>query len=78
MVTIVAEIAGIMDSNGVDVYFLNRRPLMNVTDARVVQQEFNNPPQGLTPITPVLRNILAAKRSISYEKKLLILIATDG
>ena len=67
-----------MDSNGVDVYFLNRKPLMNVTDSRMVQQEFNNRPQGLTPLARTLRNILAAKRSLTLEKKLLILIATDG
>ena len=72
------EIAAVMDSNGVDIYFLNRPALMNVTDARLVTQEFDKPPKGLTPITPALRNILASKRTISYEKKLLILIATDG
>jgi hypothetical protein len=77
-VTIVVELAAVMDSNGVDVYFLNRAPIMNITDARIIQQEFNNPPKGLTPITPTLRNILAAKRTISYEKKLIIIIATDG
>ena len=67
-----------MDSNGVDVYFLNRKPLMNVTDSRMVQQEFNNRPQGLTPLAAALRSIIAAKRSQTFEKKLLILIATDG
>ncbi len=67
-----------MDSNGIDVYFLNRRPLLNITDVQALQQEFNNRPQGYTPITGALRNILAAKRSISYERKLIVFIATDG
>jgi hypothetical protein len=67
-----------MDPNGIDLYFLNRPPVLNVTDARLVAQEFNKPPQGLTPITPAVRKILAAKRSVSYEKKLVVLIATDG
>ena len=67
-----------MDSNGIDIYFLNRPPVLNVTDARLISQEFNKPPQGLTPITPALRKILATKRSVSYEKKLIVLIATDG
>lgn len=67
-----------MDSDGIDVYFLNRRPLLNVTNAQVLQQEFNNRPQGYTPITKAVKNILAAKRTVSYEKKLVIFIATDG
>ena len=67
-----------MDSNGVDIYFLNREPMLNVTDTRYVHQAFNTPPQGLTPLVPALRRILAAKRNQTYERKLLILIATDG
>lgn len=67
-----------MDSNGVDVYFLNREPMLNVTDGRSVRQAFNMPPQGLTPLVPALRRILASKRNLTYEKRLLILIATDG
>jgi hypothetical protein len=67
-----------MDPNGVDVYFLNRDPMLNMTDTRNIRQAFNTPPQGLTPLVPALRRILAAKRSVTNEKKLLILIATDG
>ena len=67
-----------MDSNGVDVYFLNRDPMLNVTNTQNVHHMFNSPPQGLTPLVPALRRILASKRSLTYEKKLLILIATDG
>lgn len=78
LVTIISELAVVMDSNGVDIYFLNRPPVLNVTDARLITQEFSKPPQGLTPIAPALRQILAAKRAVSYEKKLLIFIATDG
>ena len=67
-----------MDSNGVDIYFLNREPLLNVVDARFVHQAFSQPPDGLTPLVPALRRILSAKRTQTYEKKLLILVATDG
>lgn len=67
-----------MDSDGIDVYFLNRRPLLNVTNTQVLQKEFNTRPQGYTPITRTLRTILAAKRNVSYEKKLVVFIATDG
>jgi len=67
-----------MDSSGVDIYFLNRDPVLNVTNAQTARHIFNSPPSGLTPLVPALRRILAAKRSQAYEKKLLILIATDG
>jgi Mg-chelatase subunit ChlD len=52
--------------------------MLNVTDGRYVRQAFNMPPQGLTPLVPALRRILAAKRNVALEKKLLILVATDG
>ncbi|CAF1316917.1 unnamed protein product [Rotaria sordida] len=78
LVNIVVDICSVMDSNGIDIYFLNRDPMLNVTDARYVRQVFNAPPQGLTPLVPALRRVLAAKRNQPYEKKLLILIATDG
>lgn len=52
--------------------------MLNITDGRYVRQAFNIPPQGLTPLVPALRRILAAKRNQTYGKKLLILIATDG
>ena len=67
-----------MDSNGVDIYFLNRDPVLNVTNTQNMRHVFNSPPQGLTPLVPALRRILAAKRTQAFEKKLLILIATDG
>ena len=52
--------------------------MLNVTNAQNVQYAFSTPPQGLTPLVPKLREILAAKRDQSYEKNLVILIATDG
>ena len=67
-----------MDANGVDIYFLNRDPMLNITNTQSIRQAFNSPPQGLTPLVPAIRRILAAKRSQAYEKKLLLLIATDG
>ncbi len=72
------DIASVVDPNGVDVYFLNREPMLNVTNGNYIRQAFNIPPQGLTPLVPALRRIIAAKASQTYNKKLLILIATDG
>ncbi len=72
------DICAVMDANGVDVYFLNREPILNVTNAQTIRHAFNSPPQGMTPLVPAIRRILASKRSQAYEKKLLLLIATDG
>ena len=72
------DISAVMDANGVDIYFLNREPILNVTNAQNIRQAFNHPPQGMTPLVAAIRRILAAKRSTAYEKKLLLLIATDG
>jgi hypothetical protein len=68
----------VIDQNGIDIYFLNRDPMLNVTNGQYVRQAFNIPPRGLTPLVPALRRILAAKRNQPYGKQLLILIATDG
>jgi len=78
VVSIVTDISAVMDANGVDIYFLNRDPMLNVTNTQSMRQAFNSSPQGLTPLVPAIRKILAAKRSQAYEKKLLLLIATDG
>jgi hypothetical protein len=67
-----------MDANGIDIYFLNREPVLNVTNPQNIRHIFDSRPQGLTPLVPALRKIMAAKRGQAFEKKLLILIATDG
>jgi hypothetical protein len=63
---------------GLDLYFLNRATVLNVTSSEQVANVFNAPPGGLTPTTPVLQHVLQAKRAISAEKKVLVIIATDG
>ena len=65
-------------SPGVDMYFLNRATVLNVTSSEQVAPVFAAPPAGLTPTTPVLRHVLQAKKAVSAEKKVLIVIATDG
>jgi hypothetical protein len=67
-----------MDKDGLDLYFLNRATVLNVTSSEQVAGVFNAPPAGLTPTTPVLQHVLAAKKAISVERKVLIIIATDG
>ncbi|CAF1421909.1 unnamed protein product [Adineta steineri] len=77
-VSIVVELASILDTDGVDVYFLNREPMLNVRNSSDLEIVFAMDPEGATPIVPVLRQVLKDKRNQIYERNLLVLIATDG
>ncbi|CAM4829617.1 unnamed protein product [Rotaria magnacalcarata] len=66
------------DLNGADIFFLNRQPLRNVKNAEQLIPVFAVPPAGPTPIVRTLRQVLQEKRLEIQERKLLILIATDG
>jgi hypothetical protein len=73
-VSIIVDIASVLDKNGVDIYFLNRPALLNVTHSESLSPAFAIPPKGYTPIVPVLQHIY----SINVDTKRLIIIATDG
>lgn len=72
--SIVIEIATVLDHNGVDVYFLNREPILGVKSASELDYTFSIPPKGYTPIVATLRKIISKKS----ETPRLIIIATDG
>lgn len=76
--TIVVDLAAALDRNGVDVYFLNRAPMLGVTDSSQVRQAFQYPPQGYTPIVKTLNGIMSANRQKLSEKNCLLILATDG
>lgn len=78
IVSIVVDLAATLDPDGIDIYFLNRAPLLHVTDSSQLNETFSYPPNGPTPITRVLSYLLNLKRSHVNDRKLLILIATDG
>ncbi|CAF2758329.1 unnamed protein product [Rotaria sp. Silwood2] len=78
IVSITVDIGSVLDPDGLDIYFLNRPPLLHVKHSSELMPAFAKPPNGLTPITRVLRQILQAKQSEIQERKLLIIIATDG
>ncbi|CAF3342735.1 unnamed protein product [Rotaria sp. Silwood2] len=63
--SIVVDLASTLDPDGVDVYFLNREPMYNIIS-------------GPTPMVRVLRQVLKDKRNEIQQRKLLILLATDG
>jgi hypothetical protein len=78
-VSLMVQLATALDASGaVDIYFLNRPPLLGVRDAAQVQEAFAFPPQGFTPLTRCFHQILQAKAQVLAERKLLLIIATDG
>jgi hypothetical protein len=77
-VGIVAEIACCLDRDGIDVYFLNRGSVKHVTSQEQVINAFAANPEGGTPLARTLQQVLNDKAAIIPEKKLLIVIATDG
>jgi hypothetical protein len=74
------EIANLFNSNGSDVYFLNRPAMKNVLDVGSVLNSFKQmKPNGYTPLTRTLETVLRDNLNlVNYEKKLLIIIVTDG
>jgi hypothetical protein len=78
VVSIIVDLASTLDSDGIDIYFLNRSPLLHVNDSSQLNQTFSRLPNGPTPITRVLTEVLNIKRPYVHDRKLLILIATDG
>lgn len=74
MISIIVEIGAVLDHGGVDVHFLNRPPLLNVTTPEVLHLEFLKEPTSGTPIVPVLSKLFAASEG---EQRLIVLI-TDG
>jgi hypothetical protein len=74
------EIATLFDPEGCDLYFLNRKPspVHNVSHESQVIPLFKNKPKGFTPLPRVLEQVLADINRYVNEKKLLIIIATDG
>ncbi|CAF4710815.1 unnamed protein product [Rotaria sp. Silwood2] len=74
-VSIVVDLASTLDPDGLDVYFLNREPMYNVQSS---EELTNTIISGPTPIVRVLRQVLKDKRNEIQQRKLLILLATDG
>lgn len=62
----------------IDLYFLNRAIVKGVTSSSQLVDVFKNGPAGLTPTSNVLRQVLTANAANIAERKLLIIILTDG
>jgi hypothetical protein len=79
IVKIIIEIGVVFDSNGLDIYFLNRKSFRNVKDPIQVDRAFAPAPSGYTPLVPVLKRIFESQLADrGRDKNLLVFIATDG
>lgn len=79
IVKIIVDIGVLFDRNGVDIYFLNREPLFKVKSCQQIDQVFQIPPSGYTPLAPVLTDIFESQLARpGRDKKLLVFVATDG
>ena len=74
----IVELATILDQNGIDIYFLNRGTLRNVSNLTTINEAFQAPPEGGTPIATTLQQVIKESKESLGEKKLLIIICTDG
>jgi len=46
-VSIVVDLASVLDPDGVDIYFLNREPMFNVRTSKEIIPMFAVPPEGI-------------------------------
>ena len=75
----VIEFTTAINPNGIDLYFLNRPKLTNVTDMKDMQATFASPPNGGTPLSATLNKIYSDKVNLlNAGKQLLIVVVTDG
>lgn len=78
LAAVIIEFVTSINPNGVDIYFLNRTGLRNVTDITGLQQVFSDLPNGSTPLIGALQAIYRDKAYIPTDRQLLIVVVTDG
>ena len=79
IVKIILHIGTIFDEKGVDVYFLNRPPLLHVTHPDDIDATFQESPHGYSNLARALDHIFSMKIAQSAkDKKLLVFVATDA
>jgi hypothetical protein len=77
LASIIIEIVTAINPNGMDIYFLNRPKIMNVTSPAGLQAAFAMPPTGGTPLIGSLRHIFQDKKN-NHRKITLVVVITDG
>lgn len=74
------ELAAFFNQDGCDIYFLNREPSLvkNIKRADELDEYFKERPEGPTPLTKTLKRVLTDDLMRQDDRKLLIIICTDG
>ena len=67
------DIANAFNAEGCDVYFLNRPGLNRVKNINNLRESFEKKPSGYTPLTKVLKTVLANANDLDEKKSLLVL-----
>lgn len=74
----ILDVAICLDSDGIDIYFLNRPSAFNVTNKEHVLALFEKTPSGSAPLSAVYQKVLTDKLQGKTNNKVLLLVATDG
>ena len=76
---IIVLISIILNEDGIDIYFLNRPAILNVTDPMTVEDIFDDPPSGYSNLADALEYIFTLDiNQHKKDKKMLVLTATDA
>lgn len=67
-----------INSNGLDLYFLNRPKITNVNSIVGLQTVFADLPTGTTPLWAAIKNIYRDKGNLPAGRQLLLIIVSDG
>jgi len=67
-----------INPSGLDLYFLNRPPVLGVTDTSRLAGVFQQLPSGSTPLYRALKDLYAATSSVPDSTQILLLVLTDG
>ena len=78
LTSIILEFTLAVNSNGVDLYFLNRGHYPNIRSLDGIGQLFANGPSGFTPLSETVVQLLSNKQSTTRQQPLLVVIISDG
>jgi hypothetical protein len=78
LASVIIEFVTAINPNGLDIYFLNRRLIRNVTDTTKLQAAFSSDPKGGTPLITKIQKICRTRSTLPDERQLLIVVITDG
>lgn len=79
LAAVIIEFVTAINSNGLDIYFLNREKICNVNTLAGLQSVFSAAPNGGTPLITSLNKVYLDKiNNVNQNRKLLIVVIGDG